>query len=204
MSAVKKKKRHKSSFLPSISAILIMAAISIVSGMIIGNLIEKGERKMYPKKYAEYVSICAARYSVPEEIIYAVIRTESKFNPKAESHAGAIGLMQITPDTYSWLLFKRGEEKVSELTDPYTNIEFGTYFLSYLFNKFGDWDAVFAAYNAGVNRVTEWLSDVRYTKDGRLTDIPYTETKNYVKKVNNAINKYKKIYDINRKETNHE
>lgn len=204
MSAVKKKRGRRSALLPSISAILIIAAISIILGFIIGDLIEKGEKKMYPKKYAEYVSICSEKYSVPEEIIYAVIRTESGFDPWAESHAGAIGLMQITPDTYDWLLFKRGEEKVSELTDPYTSIEFGTYFLSYLYNKFGAWDTAFAAYNAGMNRVSEWLCDARYSKDGKLTNIPYPETESYVKKVNNAINKYQKIYDINRKETNHE
>lgn len=195
MSASKKKTNRRSVFVPSFTAIFIIAVISVVIGLLANSIIEKSERAMYPKKYEEFVNICSEKYGVPEEIIYSVIRTESGFDPSSKSHAGAVGLMQITPDTYDWLLFVRKEEKVYELTDPFTSIDFGTYFLAYLYDKFGSWDTAFAAYNAGMNRVSEWLRDERYSKDGELANIPYPETENYVKKVNNAINKYKKIYN---------
>lgn len=81
------------------------------------------------------------------------------------------------------------------LYDPATNIKYGTYYLSYLYLRYNSWDEVFAAYNAGHGNVDEWLEDEQYTnKDGKLSHIPFEETKNYVKKVNNAIDVYKRLY----------
>ncbi|MBQ7821839.1 MAG: lytic transglycosylase domain-containing protein [Clostridia bacterium] len=174
--------------------IVITILITVVLIAAAGELNERRLMHMYPQKYSEYVELYAEKYNVPTEIVYAVIHTESGFDPVAVSSAGAVGLMQITPDTYDWLLYIRKEEKVSELTDPVISIDFGTYFLSYLYNKFGDWSTAFAAYNAGMNRVSEWLEDTRYTKNGVLEYIPYVETRNYVNKVNNTLIKYEQIY----------
>jgi soluble lytic murein transglycosylase-like protein len=85
---------------------------------------------------------------------------------------------------------KEGLDPIKRL-DPDTNIKYGTYYLSYLFARYGDWDAVFAAYNGGLGNVDEWMGE-----DEKLTldEISFKETRNYVKKVNNAIEKYKKLY----------
>ena len=107
------------------------------------------------------------------------------------SGAGAIGLMQITRETFWWLLTKAGEDMdVDRLYDPEINIRYGTYFLSLLYEEFGDWDTVCAAYNAGRSRVHGWLDDPDITKDGKLVNIPITETAEYVVKVRKSAEKY--------------
>ena len=184
--------QKQKSTLGVISAIIIILVIGIA---LYGEIDRRIQMRMYPQEYSDYVELYAEKYNVPTEIVYSVIHTESGFDHTAKSSAGAIGLIQITPDTYDWLLYVRKEERHGELTEPRVNIDFGTYFLSYLYKKFGDYDTVFAAYNAGMNRVSLWLEDERYSQDGRLIRIPYTETENYVKKVNNAIAKYKQLYN---------
>ena len=189
------RQREKGKSRSCLPAVILIILLVIAVWIAAGELKERHQKFMYPQKYSEYVEYYCEKYDVPTDIVYSVIHTESGFDEKVISHAGAIGLMQITPDTYDWLLYVRKEEKLSELTDPETCIDFGTYFLSYLYRKFGNWDTAFAAYNAGMNRVSEWLADERYAKDGELVYVPYTETRNYVKKVNNTIVKYKQIYE---------
>lgn len=72
-------------------------------------------RAVYPRKYSEYVSEYASLYGISENLVYAIIKCESGFNPYSCSGAGAVGLMQITPDTLSWAAMKEGTEKCSRL-----------------------------------------------------------------------------------------
>ena len=82
----------------------------------------------------------------------------------------------------------------NDLFNPKINIEIGCMYLRYLINKFSIVDTALASYNAGETRVRVWLSDSNYSQDSKtLYNIPYKETKNYVKKVNNNINYYKKL-----------
>ncbi len=152
-------------------------------------------KQIYKIEYSQYVSNSSEQFGVPESIIYAVIKTESSFESDAVSPAGAIGLMQITPDTFDWLCSKTGEDSnTSLLYDPETNIRYGTYYLSLLQHEFVAWDTVYAAYNAGRSRVKSWLSTEEHNNNGRLKDIPFPETANYVKKVNKAKNIYERLY----------
>ncbi len=162
----------------------------------LGEAKERRLKREYPIAFAETVELASEKYHISPEILYAVIRTESGFNPSAVSKAGACGLMQITPDTYDWLLYIRKEDTKGDLLDPHTNIEYGAYFLAYLHRKFESWDTAFAAYNAGMNRVSEWLLDENISQNGKLVNIPFVETDNYVKKVNNAIEIYKILYEM--------
>ena len=142
------------------------------------------------EKYAE-------EYGVPEHIVYAVIKTESGFDASAQSGAGAIGLMQLMPDTFEWLTDSKLCEYLDRgmMYDPDTNIRYGVYYLSYLFGRYRDWSTALAAYNAGPGNVDEWLADAEYSSDGvTLKRIPFKETRNYVKKVNIASEKYKSLY----------
>ncbi len=149
---------------------------------------------LHPMKYYEYVEKYSEEYSVPREIIFAVIKSESSFVSDAVSPAGAVGLMQIMPSTYEWLCTKTGEKpNISTLYDPEVSIKYGTYYLSYLYSRFGVWETVYAAYNAGDNRVKGWLEDSRYGLDGRLVDIPFEETKVYVKRVAQAKETYGRL-----------
>lgn len=153
-------------------------------------------RQIYPQKYADIVDECAEKYSLPPELIFAVIKTESSFDPNAKSHAGACGLMQITPRTFAWISSLRSLSTDPDMIfDERTNIDYGCYLLRYLYDRYESFDTAFAAYNAGMTRVNEWLGDESISKDGVLLNIPFEETRNYIKKVNHAIDMYKLLYE---------
>lgn len=174
-----------------ISILLLAAIIATVAGHISDAVL----KVFNPLKYSEAVEKYSQQYGVPQPIIYAVIKTESSFKPDAVSSRGAIGLMQITPDTFDWLCMKTGEESNSLLLyDPDTNIRYGTYFLSLLHNEYHSWDTVYAAYNAGRGKVNEWLSKEAHNNNGRLKDIPYKETREYVGKISDRASLYERLY----------
>lgn len=174
-----------------VSILLLSAIIATVSGHISDAVL----RSLNPTKYSEAVEKYSEQFDVPEAIIYSVIKTESSFKADAVSHKGAIGLMQITPDTFDWLCTKTGEESNSLLLyDPDTNIRYGVYFLSLLYNEYKTWDTVYAAYNAGRGKVNEWLSSEQYNNNGRLKNIPYKETAEYVIKIEKTAEIYERLY----------
>ena len=169
-------------------------------------------RVTHPLLYEEYIEKYSEQYSVPKEIVCAVINTESSFDSSALSEAGAMGLMQITKECFfegikyaregnhlfdiSGAIGDYAEEHgYGVLYDPETNIKYGTYFLSILYEEFGSWDTVYAAYNAGRSRVNSWLSDDEVTKDGKLVNIPYPETARYVKRVSGNVTEYRKLLE---------
>lgn len=122
----------------------------------------------FPTDYDSIISEASKEYNVPEKLIKAVIKQESNFSPDAVSPKGAMGLMQIMPDT----ALELGIE-VDELTDPYTNIMGGTKYLSNMLNRYnGRLDLSLSAYNAGPNLVDKVM---------RIPNID--ETKNYVKNI---------------------
>ena len=186
-------------------AILIIIAVAFLIAWGADALASLAEKQMHPTDFEEYVDKYSAEYNVPKYIIFAVIDVESDFKPYYTSEAGARGLMQMIPDTFEWLTSAEhlGEDlSPDELYEPEVNIKYGTYYLSYLFEKFHDWDAVFAAYNAGEGNVAKWLKDDEYTdKNGKLTHIPFKETRAHVKKINEAIDYYKNTYYRNEENT---
>lgn len=152
------------------------------------------ESNLYPRPYYNYVSAYAAKYEVPESVVYAVMKTESNFQSEAKSNAGACGLMQLMPGTFTWIEGKLGENLAdNRIFDPETNIRYGIYYLSWLHSDFEKWETVYAAYNAGPTCVSTWLEDSNSEEDA-LSDIPYEETANYVDKVGATQVKYQNIY----------
>ena len=101
--------------------------------------------------------------------------------------------MQLTEPTFKEISNQRLKEGLDSgmRYDPETNIRYGTYYLSYLYARYGDWDTALAAYNGGLGNVDDWMGE-----DEKLTlnEIEFRETKNYVKKVNRTMKKYKKLY----------
>ena len=151
-------------------------------------------KKFYPTKYKDQVLVCSQEFNLPVNLIFAVINTESSFNPTAVSKAGAVGLMQIKPSTANFIADKLLVFNY-KLTDPDTNIRFGCYYLRYLINKFKITETALCAYNAGESTVDKWLKDKRYSLDGvNLKSIPYKETANYITKINKCLINYKKLY----------
>ena len=187
--------------LVSFSFILLALLVGIVFAVAIAlieevpEVPEDVEEITYPIKYKEEIEEASDEFGVPKEAICAVIYAESRFNANAKSAVGARGLMQIMPSTFKDIQKALGTDySDDDLYDPKVNVRAGTYYLSYLYKLLGDWELVHAAYNAGIGNVWSWLDDDRYSKDGKLTDIPFSETKNYVKKVALAKEKYKELY----------
>lgn len=154
--------------------------------------------EQYPIRFEEYVKKYSKEFGVDEILIYTVIRTESAFDADAGSGAGARGLMQIMPSTFEWLQNQLdGEVTMGEdaLYDPATNIKYGTYLLKFLLDRYKSERTALIAYNAGFSQVDEWLKDRRLSSDGvEIENIPIEETREYIKKVYEIKDIYKKLY----------
>lgn len=155
-------------------------------------------QKMYPRTYSDIVITEAKQNGLDPNLVYAVIRQESNFDPDAKSGAGAIGLMQLTPDTFDWLQKKDELQTLrtkNALYEPNVNIRYGCRFLSLLLKKYGVRRTALCAYNAGMGRVDGWLKDAKASKDGKnLDNIPYPETKNYARRVEQNYQQYLELY----------
>ncbi len=174
--------------------VLLAAALGI--GIVMDETTERVYNRFYPLKYVGLVELAAERWDIPQSVIYGVIHTESGFDENALSHAGAIGLMQMTDDTYDWIYFLRREECPPHDTMgiPAYNIDAGAFLLSWLYRQYGRWDTVYAAYNAGYARVNKWLEDPAISENGVLVNIPINETAQYVKRCTEAEEIYREVY----------
>jgi soluble lytic murein transglycosylase len=154
---------------------------------------------MYPIKYKEEVMQASARYQVDPHLILAIIRTESDFETDKISKKGAIGLMQVMPDTADWVI-SRGPFKTvtkEQLLIPKVNIEIGTWYLAFLLDTFqGDYVKAIAAYNAGPGNVSGWIDRKLWNGSMEtIQDIPIGETRHYVQRVLYFQERYRKIYN---------
>ncbi|MBE6679584.1 MAG: lytic transglycosylase domain-containing protein [Ruminococcaceae bacterium] len=179
----------------NICAFVIIIGLSVSIGFFAQHIKTKYDMASHPRDFAEFVEKYSQKYKVPEKICYAVIKCESGFDSAAKSRSGAIGLMQIMPDTFTYLCSLEGANyETGMLYDPETNIRFGTFYLSVLYERFGIWETAFAAYNAGPSRVDGWIKDGKADDAGRLTEIPIEETETYVTRVNRALKMYENLY----------
>ncbi len=156
------------------------------------------KKNYYPIEFEKEVESASKIFGVDESVIYSVIYCESSFKKSAESNMGAVGLMQLLPETLEWLCGKEGVEYNSDfLLNPEKNIYYGTMFLSILYDKYENWDLVHAAYHAGHTRVDNWIEEgtVVIDADGNLTGIPIKATDVYVEKINTAKKAYIKLLD---------
>ena len=150
---------------------------------------------LYPLEYEEYIIESSERHGVDPYLVAAVINTESNWDEDAESSAGAIGLMQVMPETASnmadWELVDSSVYDPEDLTNPATNIEYGCAVLGYLLEYYsGSSDKAIAAYNAGMGNVDEWLEG-----GSSLTEaIAFPETQAYLARVTMAQTRYEELY----------
>lgn len=154
-------------------------------------------RRMYPVQNKKTVEYYSQEYGLDPLLVYSVIKVESKFNPYATSPKGAKGLMQITPSTGKYLAGLLGENDFSDrlLYGIDTNIKYGCYYLSKLINDFdGDLVLALAAYNGGEGNVRRWLENHEGEEEFSVDDIPFDETRSYVKKVKHNYDMYKFLY----------
>lgn len=155
-------------------------------------------KRLYPVQYQKEIWQYAEEYSLDPYMVCAVIHTESRFRPLAVSRLGALGLMQLMPDTGIWIGDHLGLDLAeSDLTDPEINIRLGCWYLRYLLDHFeGDYALALAAYNGGIGNVRKWLADPDLSGDGKHLDhIPFTETAEYIGKVERAWERYRELYE---------
>lgn len=181
---------------------LLLIIIAIIMGYKAAKQCEYEYRlSAHPKHYSEFVTQYATEYEMDEDLIYAVIKTESDFDCNAVSNVGARGLMQIMEETFDWIKFRLGDEETvyDDMFDPEMNIRYGAYLMDYLLEKFGDKDTAVAAYHSGAGSVSSWLEDSENSADGkRLDNIPSSTAAHYVNKINNALSNYKELYNNER------
>jgi soluble lytic murein transglycosylase len=189
-----------------IGLVLVAAAVAVAAGVAhwAGPLFAGGSgpswytKTVYPLKYTGAIRAGAARYHLDPALVAAVVYAESKFDEHARSSQGAVGLMQVLPDTADQIAGESGGVTftAADLEDPRINVRYGSYYLRQALDAFdGDARAAVASYNAGVGVVGEWVK--RAHDDGhelRLRDIPYPETRAYVQKVLEARRVYREQY----------
>lgn len=179
----------------------ILAIISLVLGMllVVGALsYQILLRHYYPLSYQDEVEHWAGEFEVDPYLVYAVIRTESSFRPGAKSSAGAIGLMQITEDTFDWIKSRVAEDEplqFEDLYEPSTAIRFGSYLLSISLERYGgDVSTAAAAYHSGWGTVDRLLEAEVGGNADSLTEFPFSQMQHYVNKVNKAYSRYQSLY----------
>lgn len=201
-----KVKKSKVPFIVALSllilAIVIPVILLFVSTILGREADDKLNKSLYPVLYEDLVEKAAKEYQVDIALIYGIIRTESNFDPDALSQAGAIGLMQIMPDTFTWLQNYRTDFMPEEILDssnlykPEINIDYGVFLLSYLLEHYeGNVSLVICSYNAGYGNVDDWLADGTLNEASvKAEDVPFPETSNYLTKVTNAMGMYRELY----------
>ena len=195
--AAERKSRKKALLIWLIVIAVVIGGIAFFAANCYGTTAERIRKIAYPRGYSNYVEKASRDYNLPTSLIYAVCRTESNFNAEAESSVGARGVMQMMPETFEWLMEKRGETgkyTADDLFDPAVCIDCGSYLLRVVYDTYGNERCAVAAYNAGFV-VGEWLQNPNLSSDGvTLDSIPYPETANYVEKVESAKQMYIQLY----------
>lgn len=176
------------------------------TGVALGREIQRREgawnlrllRIVYPMPYRNIIMAEARERDVDPFLVAALIRQESMFNPRARSPVGALGLMQVMPQTGATLARTLGIPRFRPemLTQPELNVAFGTTYLAQQLRAYGDrLDAVLAAYNAGPGRVRRWQQFPEWREGPLFAErIPFEETRDYVRIIQNSRRIYAAIY----------
>jgi soluble lytic murein transglycosylase len=150
-----------------------------------------------PLSYADVIRQQAADKHLDPALIAGVIYAETKFEPR-DSAAGAIGPMQVMPQTADFLARRSGATTftTADLTTPRVNIAYGSYYLRYLLDEYhGNVTLALAAYNGGESNVNQWLASARaHGRSFGVSDIPFPETRAYVQRVLHARQEYRRQY----------
>lgn len=180
-------------FLAGVAALMLLLSIWAALQF------EPVQRKyIYPFPYRTTVEQYADTYGIDVHLAAAVIKVESKFRDDVHSHRGAVGLMQLMPETARWIAVQLDDPGYSEqsLHEPARNIRYGLWYLASLQQEFQGNDILaLAAYNAGRGNVHEWMQQYGWTSDFHdVSAIPYGETREYVQQVLHDAAAYKRLY----------
>ena len=147
---------------------------------------------VYPLKYKNHIKRYSNMYNVSSSLVASVICVESRYKTDVTSRSGACGLMQIMPTTFAWICEQLNYKYAQgDIYKPEANIEAGSFYLSYLLNKYQNQVYALACYNAGEGVVALWGTASTFTMD----KIKYSETQTYVNKVQKLMHIYKYRFD---------
>jgi len=170
--------------------LLVLAAVAVAgtAAWVVSSEPNWYLRIRYPLRYETIVKAHARNYELSPTLLAAVIYTESKFDASARSDAGAVGLMQLLPETAKGIALRTGGAAfvVSDLLDPEINVRYGSWYLRSLINRYDDVRTALAAYHAGQGNVDEWRK--------RGVGIQFAETRAYVSHVLDAEHVYADAY----------
>lgn len=191
------RKRKKKSILPGMIVFIFSFCILITA---LYFAYKKYTKAIHPLEYSSFVQKYSKENNLSEAFVYSVIKCESSFDPTAVSPIGAIGLMQITEETFEWIKFRMKDSSeedtvYSDLFDPEKNIKYGTFLLSILIEEFDTEHNALCAYHAGRGSLQKWLKNTQYSQDGKnISYIPFDDTRAYVERVLKIKEIYKELY----------
>jgi soluble lytic murein transglycosylase len=151
---------------------------------------------LYPFPFMEAIDSWAKQRQINPMLVTALIRQESRFEPKIESAVGAIGLMQVMPETADWIASKIGLQKYV-MSNPNDNLKLGTWYLDYTHHEYND-NSLFAvaSYNAGPGSIADWIDRFGFRDPDQFVEqIPFSETKDYVESVFENYWNYMRLYN---------
>jgi len=165
-----------------VAVLALVVAVAVGVGAVLTSKPDWYLRARYPLKYESIIQGHARNYRLEPALIAAVIYRESKFDARAGSTAGAIGLMQLTPSTARGIALRTGGTgfEVSDLYDPEINVRYGSWYLRHLIDKYGTEERALAAYNGGQGNLDR--------------GVMYPETRHYVDRVLELRGIYRKAY----------
>lgn len=196
MTEVRRRRRRKNN--GCLYFVLTFLVVLIGGGYFIFHTDYIQRKFVYPWPYTKEIHQYSAKYRVDPFLVVAVIKNESGFKPEAQSKPGALGLMQIMPETGAWIArttdFPNFQAKLLKL--PELNIKFGSWYLSELEHEFrGNEVLMLAAYNAGRGTVKGWMEERGWGYDFQdISSIPFADTRKYVDKVIKDRNRYQALY----------
>jgi soluble lytic murein transglycosylase len=173
--------------------LLTVAALLVLVAAGVGAWVLRSEpdfylQARYPLEYEHILRAHGANHDLDPALLAAVVYVESRFDPNAQSAAGAIGLMQLLPDTAEGIALRTGGKDfvVADLRDPEINVRYGSWYLDHLYERYGDMRIALAAYHAGQGNVEAW--------ERRGGGIRFPETRDYVRRVQELEQLYGRIY----------
>lgn len=178
----------------------LLIALSIGFGFAYNGIATAIETKNHPidQRYAADIEAYAEEFGIPQNILWAMACTESQFVSNLTSSDGRIGLMQLSPtrfDDIQQRIFKGEPLDHGMLYHPSTNLRFGAALLSDLYQRYGVWETVYAAYRVGEETVDAWLADPNMISDqGRLQNIPNAEVVDYIDQMCDTAALYQRLY----------
>ena len=171
----------------------LLAVTLVMVGVVLATPTSLG-RMLHPVHHADQIAAACARHDVDPLLACAVIECESGWDEEAVSPVGAVGLMQVMPDTARSLASQGAVDVATydpdDLSEPATNIEYGCAYLGYLQEHLSGLEEVIAAYNAGIGAVQGWISEGGTIPE----DVEYAETRAYLDRVLAAYEAYQLSY----------